>query len=191
VLAERRVTDVARTPDPIPALHQRAEDYAPGDTDLTWTRTTPWRTLLAGALDTATSSVVAAAIAAPAADPTAALLIGWLRARLGVMPASLLAERGQESISLRFANGGEFAIERHGDTAQLRRTGLSPREVPLVQRSLGDQLAEELRRLGADRPYGQALEACTGATGLEQRLSSRVHIWYDPEPGLPPGGGAL
>ncbi len=28
-------------------LFERAEDYAPGDTDLAWTRTTPWRSLLA------------------------------------------------------------------------------------------------------------------------------------------------
>ena len=29
----------------------RAKDYAPGDTDLAWTRTTPWRALLASAFD--------------------------------------------------------------------------------------------------------------------------------------------
>ena len=37
---------------------QRADDYAPGDTDLAWTRTTPWRTLIAGAFDTADGPVV-------------------------------------------------------------------------------------------------------------------------------------
>ena len=54
VVAERRITDVAQSPDPVAALRQRADDYAPGDTDLAWTRTTPWRSLLAGALDTVT-----------------------------------------------------------------------------------------------------------------------------------------
>ena len=33
------------------ALKRRAKDYAPGDTDLAWTRTTPWRALLASAFD--------------------------------------------------------------------------------------------------------------------------------------------
>ncbi len=42
----------AQAPDPIAALRLRAEDYAPGDTDLAWTRITPWRTLVAGAFDT-------------------------------------------------------------------------------------------------------------------------------------------
>ena len=42
----------AQAADPVAALRQRAEDYAPGDTDLAWTRITPWRTLVAGAFDT-------------------------------------------------------------------------------------------------------------------------------------------
>src|SRR3954464_9666261 len=51
VLANRRVTDCARATDPLAALRQRAVDFAPGDTDLSWTRATPWRSLLASALD--------------------------------------------------------------------------------------------------------------------------------------------
>src|ERR1700759_4078776 len=44
VFAERRITDSSRAPDGIAALHGRAVDYAPGDTDLAWTRITGWRT---------------------------------------------------------------------------------------------------------------------------------------------------
>ncbi len=51
VLAGRRVTDAADDPDPMAALKRRAKDYGPGDTDLAWTRTTPWRALLASAFD--------------------------------------------------------------------------------------------------------------------------------------------
>src|SRR6266545_1216199 len=36
VFAERRITDVSRSADPNTALQQRAEDFAPGDTDLAW-----------------------------------------------------------------------------------------------------------------------------------------------------------
>src|SRR5690349_4846156 len=43
VFADRRITDVSRCDDPLAALHQRAVDYAPGDTDLAWARTTSWR----------------------------------------------------------------------------------------------------------------------------------------------------
>src|SRR4051812_21471282 len=51
VLASRRVTDCALLEDPQKGLRRRAKDYAPGDTDLAWTRTTPWRSLLASAFD--------------------------------------------------------------------------------------------------------------------------------------------
>ena len=40
VLADRRISDAAIAPAPLDALRQRAEDYAPGDTDLAWARIT-------------------------------------------------------------------------------------------------------------------------------------------------------
>src|SRR6195952_4041143 len=40
VFADRRVTESLRGTDPMAALQQRAVDYAPGDTDLSWARTT-------------------------------------------------------------------------------------------------------------------------------------------------------
>jgi glucose-6-phosphate dehydrogenase assembly protein OpcA len=182
VLAERRITDAAQTADPIGALRQRAEDYAPGDTDLSWTRTTPWRSLLAGSLDTASAEVTGASVTAAPDDPTALLLQGWLQSRLGITPTAVPAESGIHSVALQLSNGSMVAVERSGAGAVLRRTGLPDRAVPLEVRELGDQLAEELRRLGADRLYGSALEACTGNSGLNLRESSRVHIWYDPAP---------
>ena len=45
---------------PLAALKARAEDYSPGDTDLSWTRLTPWRALLAAALDQYPAEVTSA-----------------------------------------------------------------------------------------------------------------------------------
>jgi glucose-6-phosphate dehydrogenase assembly protein OpcA len=50
-LSKRRLTDAASALRPLQALKARARDYSPGDTDLSWTRLTPWRALLAAALD--------------------------------------------------------------------------------------------------------------------------------------------
>ena len=50
-LAQRRVTDVATAPEPTRALAGLATHYQPGDTDFSWTRATPWRSLLAATLD--------------------------------------------------------------------------------------------------------------------------------------------
>ena len=49
-----------RAPRPLAALKARAKDYSPGDTDLSWTRLTPWRALLAAALDQYPAKVTSA-----------------------------------------------------------------------------------------------------------------------------------
>jgi glucose-6-phosphate dehydrogenase assembly protein OpcA len=180
VLAERRVTDSLQGADPVATLHQRAVDYAPGDTDLAWTRATPWRSLIAGALDTVQSTVVSATVTADATDPTAALLRGWLRARLGINPVAVAGGPSIQDVSLRLSGGEEISIRNGEGTATLIRTGLPPRVLPLPRRQLGDQLAEELRHLDRDQAYGAALAAATGETGLETRSPTRVHIWHDP-----------
>jgi len=182
VIAERRITDVAQSADPIVSLGQRADDYAPGDTDLAWTRSTPWRSLLAGALDTVNTRPVSATIAADNDDPTAALLRGWLQARLGFSPTDHAGGLQVQSVRLRLEGGEEIAAVRGEGVATLSRTGLPDRVMPLARRQLGDQLAEELRRLDADQPYAEALEAATNRSGLSRRPGSRVHIWHDPQP---------
>jgi len=180
VLAERRITDVAQTADPGAALRQRADDYAPGDTDLAWTRLTGWRTLIAGAFDTATAEVSAATLTGSMGDPTAALLRGWLSARLGI-PVGLHAGRDLEALDFHLADGTSMALRNNGNgTATLTRTGVNNRVLPLVRRRLGEELAEELRRLDADQPYGYALQAATDTTGLNDRPAIRTHIWRDP-----------
>ena len=188
VVAERRITDCAQAENPEAALAQRAADYAAGDTDLAWTRTTAWRTLVAGALDPGatgpSAAVTSVTVTAPAADASAALLRGWLAARLGVDPQHEDPVRPVlESVRLGLADGGEISIVRRNGSATMQRTGQRERTMPLVQRSLGDEIAEELRRLNADQPYARALSATTGVPDLTARPATRVHTWVDPAPG--------
>ncbi len=181
VVAERRVTDCSLAADPATALRQRADDYAPGDTDLSWTRITPWRTLVAGAFDTAAAPAEAITITAGADDPSARLLSGWLCARLGVRPTIAPADgRGISRVEITMADGNQLAIERHHGTATLHRTGYEERTLPMIERQLGEELAEELRRLDPDDVYSEALAAATGARGLDSRPATRIHIWHDP-----------
>ncbi len=51
ILAQRRITDAARARAPAEALAALSAGYQPGDTDLSWTRATPWRSLLAATVD--------------------------------------------------------------------------------------------------------------------------------------------
>lgn len=182
VVADRRITDAAQAPDPVATLRTRAEDYAPGDTDLAWTRITGWRTLVAGAFDTIETRVTGATIVAPATDPTAALMKGWLAARLGISPVvePTTEYARMRAVQLEFTDGDRLTVTRENGTAIFGRTGHTDRHMPLVRRPLGDELAEELRRLDADQTYASALSAATGVSGLQQRPAGRVHTWVDP-----------
>jgi len=183
VVAERRITDCGQAADPVAALRQRAVDYAAGDTDLTWTRITNWRTLVAGAFEQVGdgTAVERATVAAPPTDASGALLAGWLAARLGITPELVDPGTGRvEAVRLGLAGGDEIAITRESGGARLHRPGQEDRIMPLLERTLGEELAEELRRLDADQTYAAALSAATGVSGLEQRPAKRVHTWVDP-----------
>ena len=188
VVADRRVTDASVTADPVAALRRRAEDYAPGDTDLSWTRITGWRTLIASAFDTVASPAVGVRIMASPTDPGAVLLAGWLKARLGIQPEIVGGEdrtdrrdgHSLREVAVRLSDDSEVAVIRHDGTAVLRRTGYPDRIMPLLDRPLGDELAEELRRLDPDQPYADALGTAFGLAGLSQRPGRRTHIWHDP-----------
>lgn len=185
VLAERRVTDCSLAPDPLTALHGRADDFAPGDTDLAWTRATPWRALLASAFDASSAKARSAHVAAEEGNATASLLAGWLTSRLGVQ-ADVTASQGpgitEVEIQLQDEDDEQtLRISRpDGRLATFSRTGQPDRELPLLRRELGDLLAEELRRLEVDEVYGEALATCTGTSDLDTRSPRRAFIWRDP-----------
>lgn len=188
VFADRRVTDAREATDPISALQGRADDYAPGDTDLGWARTTPWRTLLAGAFDTVTGRPAAVRVVSAPRNVTATLLVGWLRRRLGIeVVHDESAKRGIAEVVIEIDDGTTISVVRQDSThAILRRTGVPDRVQPLARRSLGEQLAEEVKRLDPDQPYGEALAAATGLTGLSERSPHRSHVWKDPMPAAAP-----
>ena len=186
VLADRRVTDVSLAEDPLEALRQRAADYAPGDTDLAWTRATSWRALCASAFDSI-ERPARSAVVTGAPGPTRELIAGWLRAALEVPVESVdAADDGMSEVRIELDDGGpdgsgEVRIRRdEGRTALLSRTGQPDRRMPLEPRELGDLLAEELRRLDADETYARALAHATGITDLPEHPVKRSHVWHDP-----------
>jgi glucose-6-phosphate dehydrogenase assembly protein OpcA len=188
VLAGRRVTDTKLAADPVAALRQRADDYAPGDTDLAWTRTTMWRALCASAVDAVTGGVSAVSVSGEAGDPSRALLAGWLGSRLQVdVELEDTDGPGITGVRLVFDEGELSLVRDETGTATMTRTGQPVRTLPLERRDLGDLLAEELRRLDADEVYAAALAAVTGTTGLSDRPASRVHVWHDPSDGTDVG----
>lgn len=182
VLASRRITDTSTAEDPMAALRTRAKDYAPGDTDLAWTRSTPWRALLASAFDDLLGTPRSAEVQAEAGNPSAALVAGWLQARLGVTVRPVdSAGPGITAVEVRLDGKDVLRVDRpDGYLATLSRTGMTDRQLPLKRRPLGDLIAEELRRLDADQPYADALSAVTGEKDLDSRPAKREHVWVDP-----------
>ncbi len=181
VIADRRITDTRAAADPLAALAVRAGDFAPGDTDLAWTRTTLWRSLCASAYDSLTGPTAGVTVHGEAANPSRALLAGWLQARLGVEVVQQdTPGPGVTGVEMRVGDETVRISRDDGRTATLSRTGQPDRSLPLPRRELGDLLAEELRRLDADDTYAEALGATTGIAGLGERTERRTHLWQDP-----------
>jgi glucose-6-phosphate dehydrogenase assembly protein OpcA len=157
-LAQRRVTDVTGNADPLDALTRLAPAYRPGDTDLSWTRLTPWRSLLAAGLDKPHNEITAISVEAATGNPSAVLLASWLSARL-VVPAEVgwSSGPGVTSVALE-TTGGRLSVTRpDGRVATLSRPGQPQRQVGLHRRPKAELIAEELRRLEPDEVYREAL----------------------------------
>ncbi|MCF6509351.1 glucose-6-phosphate dehydrogenase [Blastococcus sp. MG754426] len=192
VIADRRITDCSMAGDPLAALRTRADDYAAGDTDLAWTRSTLWRSILTSTLDAAAARrttplrLRGGEIEGDLHNATAALVGGWLRWRCGcaidvVDSGRPTGSNGINAVTLLLDGDEKIRVSADGrGRAVITQPYRADTTVPLPERSLGDLLGEELRRLDADEPYGQALEAATGRVGLAGRPATRQHIWVDP-----------
>lgn len=155
-LAIRRITDATNSPDTTATIKGRLSSYTEGDTDLSWSRITYWRGLLATALDQAPyEAVVSATVSGLAEEPALDILAGWLAAKLDV---PVYRRAGELKVELIRENSSiSLTRPQTGKTATLRRTGQPDAEVALARRNTRECLAEELRRLDTDEIYELAL----------------------------------
>jgi glucose-6-phosphate dehydrogenase assembly protein OpcA len=157
-VAQRRVTDAASNDSPREMLHRLAESYRPGDTDLSWTRATPWRSLLASTLDQPYPELLRGSVEAETGNPTADLIAAWLRLRLGVeVSREESSGPGITSVSFQTPDGDIVISRPDGRTATLSWPSRPDRRVALHRRDIPDLIAEELRRLEPDELYGETL----------------------------------
>lgn len=158
-LAQRRVTDTASEDQAQQMLATLAGGYKPGDTDFSWTRLTPWRTLLAATFDVPHPPLVRGEVLAEPGNPSGDILASWLAVRLGI-PVHRGLSGGPGITDVTFGTArGEIGISRpDGRTATLSRTGEPDRRVALHRRDQAELLAEELRRLDPDDVYAESLE---------------------------------
>ncbi len=157
-LAQRRLTDAERTDHPVDWLKKIAAGYQPGDTDLSWTRLTLWRALLAAALDQTTGTVLSGRIQADRANPVGVLLQAWLECRLRVPVEFVHTPGPQVACASLTTTEGDIRIRRTDTmTCEFSVPGSSSRIVPIRRRDIAELLAEDLRRLDADEIYAETL----------------------------------
>jgi glucose-6-phosphate dehydrogenase assembly protein OpcA len=167
-LAQRRITDAAAaTRRKGRAIHAQCTSYSPGNSDLAWTRITPWRALLAAALDQQPLKVTGGSVSAERISPSAELLVAWLSDRLKVT-VERRSSQGPGITEVRLdTKEGPFVITRpDGRLATFSSPDRPDRPVALKRRQLPELLAEELRRLDEDDVY-----AATARTLLKLRAS--------------------
>ncbi|MGZ4438649.1 MAG: glucose-6-phosphate dehydrogenase assembly protein OpcA [Nocardioidaceae bacterium] len=158
-LARRRITDAAAVPTrKSQAMLTQCRSYAPGNTDLAWTRVTPWRALLAASLDQQPGKVTSASVTAERISPSADLLSAWLADRLKVPVARHNSDGpGITRVTLTTKAGDVTVSREDGKLATLSSPGAPDRPVALKRRDLDQLLSEELRRLDPDDVYAETV----------------------------------
>ncbi|MFI8512583.1 glucose-6-phosphate dehydrogenase assembly protein OpcA [Streptomyces sp. NPDC085460] len=180
-LAQRRVTDTYAAEQPIEELTSRADTYTPGDTDLSWTRITPWRSMLAAALDQVHCKVTSADVEGEEFNPSVELLAMWLAERLKVpVRRSLSQGPGLTSVRLE-TSAGPIVLDRpDGSLATLSIEGQPDRAVALKRRETAELIAEELRRLDPDDTYAASLKF--GLERLDEEAAVTAPAPEEPAP---------
>ncbi|QIG45893.1 glucose-6-phosphate dehydrogenase assembly protein OpcA [Nocardioides anomalus] len=162
-LAQRRITDSANVSrNHAAVLRNQCKAYTRGNTDLAWTRLTPWRALLAAALDQHPLKVTGGSVTAERANPSADLLVAWLHSRLGVAIERKNSKGpGVTAVELT-TKEGPIRIDRpDGRLATYSSPGHPDRPIALRRRDVHELLAEELRRLDKDDVYASVARALT------------------------------
>ncbi|MGN6575715.1 MAG: glucose-6-phosphate dehydrogenase assembly protein OpcA [Nocardioides sp.] len=156
-LARRRITDAAAVPTgKAKAMLTQCHAYSPGNTDLAWTRVTPWRALLAAALDQTSEKVTHASVTGERISPSADLLSAWLADRLKVKVDRQSSEGPGITRVVMTTRSGDISLVRNdGKLATLSSPGQPDRPVALKRRDLDELLSEELRRLDPDDVYAR------------------------------------
>ncbi len=160
-LAKRRITDAAEvTRGKTKALAAQCSAYVAGNTDLAWTRLTPWRALLAAALDQHQLKVTSAKVSSERVSPSAELLAAWLHNRLRVeVSRSGSAGPGITEVVMETKQGPIRISRADGRLATFSSPDRPDRPIALKRRKLPELLAEELRRLDEDDVYAATIRS--------------------------------
>lgn len=161
-MAASRITDAMRSSNPERTIADRRRNWTPENIDLSWTRLTVWRAMLATMLDQPPHlPVISVRVTGPKNFLPMDMLAAWLRLKLGV------------SVAMEYVPGAEAVtgvyLERADGTLSLERPsaeeglaiistpGQAPQSISVPTRTLEECLSEELRRLDPDEVYAEVI----------------------------------
>ncbi|NEG54911.1 glucose-6-phosphate dehydrogenase assembly protein OpcA [Bifidobacterium platyrrhinorum] len=159
-MARSRITDAMRSSNPEATIERLRRSWTPEDIDLSWTRLTVWRGLLASMLDQPPHlPITAAKVTGPKEFLPMDLLCAWLRLKLGV-PVDVEYVDGAEAVTGVYLTraDGVVSLERpHEDQALISTPGQTPQAISVPVRTIEDCLTEELRRIDPDEIYAEVI----------------------------------
>ncbi|MBT1181392.1 glucose-6-phosphate dehydrogenase assembly protein OpcA [Bifidobacterium sp. CP2] len=159
-MARSRITDALRSNNPEATIERLRRSWTPEDIDLSWTRLTVWRAMLASMLDQPPHlPITAAKVTGPRDFLPMDMLCAWLRLKLGVTVDVEYVDDAEAVTGVYLTReDGVVSLERpHEDQALISMPGQTPQAISVPVRTIEDCLTEELRRIDPDEVYGEVI----------------------------------
>ena len=159
-MARSRITDALHSNNPEATIERLRRNWTPEDIDLSWTRLTVWRAMLASMLDQPPHLPITAVKVTGKADfLPLEMLCAWLRLKLGVPVETQFDPDAQAVTGVYLTReDGVISLERpYEDQALISLPGQTPQEVSVPMRTIEDCLTEELRRIDPDEIYAEVI----------------------------------
>ena len=161
-MARSRITDAMRSSNPTRTIEDLRRNRSPKNIDMSWTRLTVWRAMLATMLDQPPHlPIVSAKVTGPKGFLPMDMLAAWLRLKLGVSVA-IEDDPNADAVTGVYLNraDGVLSLERPSTQeaiAVISTPGQTPQSISVPARTLEECLSEELRRLDPDEVYAEVL----------------------------------
>lgn len=159
-MARSRITDALRSNNPEATIERLRRNWTPEDIDLSWTRLTVWRAMLASMLDQPPHlPITAVKVTGPQEFLPMDLLCAWLRLKLGVQVDVEYTANAEAVTGVYLTRAdGVVSLERpHEDQALISMPGQAPQTISVPVRTIEDCLTEELRRIDPDEVYAEVI----------------------------------
>lgn len=161
-MARSRITDAQMSGEPLETFLKLREHHTIEETDLSWTRLTVWRGLLAALIDEPPHTPIkSVTVCGGSTSLSVDLLAAWLAWALKV-PVDIEIDENVSAVRgvIFHREDGDSTIERPRDDSSdlfITKPGQHKQTISVPHRTLGDCMTEELRRLDPDEIYNAVL----------------------------------